>query len=171
MVGGITLLCAFYIGTLDFDKDMKKAAFANTTNIAFFVYARFIQFPYHSYYLMKDVRADPGHSALVVGLFSFYFVFMSIYNLGAFAKMLPQGIRFVRRAIDGVTVIDDGPIAPPKEGRMKARRSSLVLRMLQRVDADSQHPTRKTRRVSSRFSAALMPDNLHEALDFDLKSD
>lgn len=164
LVGGISLLCAFYIGTLDFDKDMKKAAIVNTTNIVCFIYARFIQFPYHSYYLMKDIRAD-RHSTLVVGLFSVYFIFMSIYNLGVLSELLPQGIRYILRAMNGVTAADDGPqVPPPKEGKMKQRRSS-VQRMLLRANAALQHPPSNGRHRSSRFSAVLMPDPIYAALD------
>jgi hypothetical protein len=54
---------------------------------------------------------------------------LTLFNLGILADLLPKSIRYVKRAIDGVTPIEMEPVPKSREDRMKRRRTSLMVAM------------------------------------------
>lgn len=77
-----------YIHTLDFTKDMVKAAMVNNCNAAFLLYSRFYVFPQNSFELIEHIRttesisSDPAHY-MIYAIGAFLFVF-NLAILGEF---------------------------------------------------------------------------------------
>eukprot|EP00567_Pseudictyota_dubia_P011673 CAMPEP_0197454824 /NCGR_PEP_ID=MMETSP1175-20131217/38986_1 /TAXON_ID=1003142 /ORGANISM="Triceratium dubium, Strain CCMP147" /LENGTH=360 /DNA_ID=CAMNT_0042988515 /DNA_START=118 /DNA_END=1200 /DNA_ORIENTATION=- len=142
LAGGLTLFGGFYTFTLDAQREIKKLAVTNVLTTGFFLYARFWAFPIESYYLISDVRTDPSHSSLTLYVLYLSATLYSLFNVGILVDVIPQTIRCTLRAFDGVTSIEKEPVPPPKEGRMKRRRSSIV-RALDSLDMH-QHARSKS---------------------------
>jgi len=93
-----------YIHTLDFTKDMVKAAMVNNCNAAFFLFARFYVFPQNSLELINLVRAtesissDPAHYMMyAIGTFLF------VFNLALLGEFVAKTYKYNKAAVVSVT--------------------------------------------------------------------
>jgi TLC domain len=113
---------------LSIKTQMKQLATTSIVNFTFFVYCRFYEFPKHSYYLIRDVQSsDEFEGTIMLKLLFFGAIALALFNLGIVADLLPKNIRYVKRAIDGVTPLETKPVPKSREDRMKRRRTSLMV--------------------------------------------
>ena len=152
----VSIMSALYSYCLSIKTQMKQLATASIVTFTFFLYCRFYQFPRHSYYLIRDVQSsEEFEGTIMLKLLFFGASAMTLFNLGIVADILPKNIRYVKRAIDGVTPIETQPVPKSREDRMKRRRSSLMVA----IDALGQ-----VRRRSSSSVLSVMHLNVVEDL-------
>jgi len=134
---------------------MTQAAIAFNINIGFFFWCRWYIYPIESIALLKDVRADPAlNDGILVYLLYAGGILMAIFNLGICADALPKCVRYIKRAMDGVTPIETEAVPSSRDsvlyrsgagggGNGGRRRSSIL------VAVDSVNPvSSKARRLS-----------------------
>jgi hypothetical protein len=129
LLGGcVSCFAGIYMYCLSIKTQMKQMATANIVNFTFFLYCRFYEFPKHSYYLIRDVHSsEEFEGTIILKLLYFGATALTLFNVGIVADLLPKSIRYVKRAIDGVTPLETEPVPKSREDRMKRRRSSLMV--------------------------------------------
>lgn len=108
---------------LDYGKQMKFAAVAFCSNVAFFMYARWYVFPVESLALLEDVSNDPEtyggaeeNFTTIRMLLRFGGIVLVVFNLAISADVVPKAIRYVKRALDGgMTPIETKPIPSSRD--------------------------------------------------------
>lgn len=119
-----------YMYSLSVETHMKQMAAILIANFAFFFYCRFYEFPKHSYYLIQDVQSSKEfEGTIILKLLYFGATALTLFNVGILADLLPKTIRYVKRAVDGVTPLEIEAVPKSREDRMKRRRSSLMMTM------------------------------------------
>ena len=114
--GGVSCFLTFYILCLSIDKQMRRMATVYIVNLAFFLYCRFYEFPKHSYNLIRDIQSSDEHEGtLTLKLLYFGATSLTLFNLGISADLLPKCIRYVKRAVDGVTPLETEPVPMLRE--------------------------------------------------------
>jgi hypothetical protein len=81
---------------------------------------------------------------------------LTLFNVGIVANLLPKSIRYVKRAINGVTSLETEPVPKSREDRMKKRRRSSLIVALDTLD--------EVRRRSSSSFLSVMHLNVVEDL-------
>lgn len=172
LLGGALISCmtCVYMYTLDFKTHMVQAAVAFNVNVAFFFYCRWYIFPREAFALLADVHADPLLSgSLLVTLLRAGGVFMALFNIGITVDVLPKTVRYVRRAVDGVTAIDTEDVPKSRDsvlfgraGRRPLRRESSL-----RLAVDAVNPIAGRERRASLMTVMGMA----AIEDMDLPSD
>jgi hypothetical protein len=144
----VSCVVACFVYTRNFDSEMPLVTTAFLFNVAFFLYCRFYQFPLHSWHLIQDVQAAEEGSfggIEVSTLLKFLYgglIAMTLFNLGIVTDLVPKSVRYVKRALDGVTPIEAEPV-PRSRDSIFSRRASVQL--LQR----------SSRRGSTLFAAVM----------------
>ena len=138
LLGGalVSCICAIYTYQLDFKTQMTQAAFAFNLNILFFIYCRWYVYPLESYALIQDVRADDElRGTTVVKLLYIGGILMSLFNLGILLDVAPKMVRYIKRAIDGVTPIDTEPVPSSRDSVVnKSRRRASIMMAVDAVN-------------------------------------
>eukprot|EP00579_Thalassiosira_antarctica_P025440 CAMPEP_0202014786 /NCGR_PEP_ID=MMETSP0905-20130828/30120_1 /ASSEMBLY_ACC=CAM_ASM_000554 /TAXON_ID=420261 /ORGANISM="Thalassiosira antarctica, Strain CCMP982" /LENGTH=384 /DNA_ID=CAMNT_0048574785 /DNA_START=80 /DNA_END=1234 /DNA_ORIENTATION=+ len=157
LLGGAFVSCLSTVFTyaLNFQTQMTQVAIAFNINAGFFLWCRWYIYPIESIALLKDVHADPAlNDGILLYLLYAGGILMAIFNLGICADVLPKCVRYIKRAIDGVTPIETKPVPSSRDsmlyrsgagggGNGGRRRSSIL------VAVDSVSPvSSKARRLS-----------------------
>jgi hypothetical protein len=122
--GCVSCVASLYMYSLSIKTQMRQMAAALIANFAFFFYCRFYEFPKHSYYLIQDVQSSEDfEGTIMLKLLYFGATALTLFNVGVVADLVPKTIRYIKRAIDGVTPLETGPVPKSREDRMKRRRS------------------------------------------------
>jgi hypothetical protein len=131
LLGGCaSCIFSLYIYSLSVETHMKQMAATLIASFAFFIYCRFYEFPKHSYYLIQDVQSSKEfEGTIILKLLYFGATALTLFNVGILADLLPKTIRYVKRAVDGVTPLEIEAVPKSREDRMKRRRSSLMMTM------------------------------------------
>ena len=137
LLGGALVTCLFciYIYTLNFETQMVQAAIAFNLNVAMFFYCRWYVFPTESLALLADVKADPDLSeGVLIKLLYAGGVFMGLFNIGITVDVLPKCVRYIMRAMDGVTAIETEAVPKSRDSvlfgsssKRRSRRSSVMM--------------------------------------------
>jgi hypothetical protein len=128
----ISCVAACFMYTRNFDNEMPLVTTVFLVNVAFFLYCRFYQFPLHSWQLIQDVQAAEEGSfggiqvSTLLKLLYGGLLAMSMFNLGIVADLVPKSVRYVKRALDGVTPIEAEPV-PRSRDSIFSRRASVQL--------------------------------------------
>jgi hypothetical protein len=131
----VSCVAACFLYTRNFENEMPLVTTAFLFNVAFFLYCRFYQFPLHSWQLIQDVQAAEEGSfggIDVSTLLKFLYgglIAMTLFNVGIVTDLVPKSVRYVKRALDGVTPIEAEPV-PRSRDSIYSRRASV--RLLQR---------------------------------------
>lgn len=136
----VSCFCGCYLYTVDMERNMIRATTVFVVSTLYFLFCRFYMFPYHSYHLLQDVKnayssEDFGTIPAETVLRWLYggLVCMTLFNFGIAADVIPKTVRYVMRAIDGVTPIETSDV-PRSRDSIHAKRAS-VLGHLQRCAA------------------------------------
>jgi hypothetical protein len=128
----VSCVVACFVYTRNFDSEMPLVTTAFLFNVVFFLYCRFYQFPLHSWHLIQDVKAaeEGAFGGIEVStLLKFLYgglIAMTLFNLGIITDLVPKSVRYVRRALDGVTPIEAEPV-PRSRDSIFSRRASVQL--------------------------------------------
>jgi len=150
--GFVSCVTCMFIYALDFQKQMPVAAAAFNFNVLFFLYCRWYQFPKEAMALVDDLASDDNLAgSYTQKLVYFYGTCMSIFNLAISSDLAPKMVRYVKRALDGRTLIETEPVPPSRESMIAAgsrRRSSMAQRVGELVKSSATR--------SSLSSASMM---------------
>lgn len=136
LLGGalVSCLCCVILYAMSFQTQMPLVAILFNINVGFFLFCRWWVYPRESFALLEDVRDEPElNGGFLLKLLYGGGVLMTMFNLGVSVDLIPQCVRYIKRAFDGTTLINTEPIPRSRDsvlfGKPGSRRSSLVMAM------------------------------------------
>ena len=140
MLAGAAVSCfaGIYTYSLDMERQIVQATVALVVNTAFFLYCRLYIFPVESWNVLQDVKSDEvlGQNSVLIGIMYFGAIALSIFNIACVADLIPKNYRYIKRCLDGVTPIDDGPVPPSRDSLLGIRRrSTIILQAVEAIDS------------------------------------